>query len=192
MQLNGTVAVEEVHRAVREREQIHREGPGGQRQAATAEQRVGGRQLSQAGVQGAEDGAAGMVLGVDDAVPRVGPLAGEPELTVGIAVEGDLEVVDQQLAHHARAIFDHGVHRRRVRGVGAGGVDVGAQQVAVHLIEDDAPLRPQAVAGLQFLGAGDQGDVEAGAHRLQCVDRTRQAGADHQAVGPGRVHRRPR
>ena len=152
----------------------------------------GGGQLGQAGVQGAEDGAPGVVLGVDDAVARVGPLTGEPERPAGIAVEGDLEVVDQQLAHHARAIFDDGVHRRRVGGVGAGGVDVGAQQVAVHLVEDDAPLRPQAVAGLQLPGAGDQGDVEPGARRLQRVDRTRQAGADHQAVGAGGGHRRPR
>ena len=158
----------------------------------TAGQRAGGGKLGQARVQGAEDGAAGVVLGVDDAVARVGPLAGEPELPVGIAVEGDLEVVDQQLAHHARAVFDHRVHRCRIGGVGAGGGDVGAQQVAVHLVEDDAPLRPQAVAGLQFLGAGDQGDLEARARRLQCVDRARQAGADHQAVGAGGGHRRPR
>ena len=122
----------------------------------------------------------------------MGRLAGEPELPVGIAVEGDPEVVDQQLPHHARAIFDHGVHRRGVGGVGAGGVDVGAQQVAVHLVEDDAPLRPQAVAGLQLLGAGDQGDVEAGAGRLQRVNRPRQAGADHQAVGARSGHGRPR
>ena len=177
---------------MRQGEQVDREAAGGDGQAAAAGQGAGRRQFGQPLMQGGQDGAPGVVLGEDDAVPGVRRLAGELQRAAGIAVEIHLQVVDQQLAHQARPVPHDRVHRRRVGGVAAGGVDVGAQQVAVAFIVNDAALRPQAVAGGHLRGAGDQGHVQAGAGGLQGVHRPGGAGADYQAVGAGGSHCRPR
>ena len=88
---------------------------------------------------------AGEVLGVEDAARAVAALPGELEGAGGIAVEGDAELVEQQLLHRGRTLAYQLLDRRRIRGAVAGGHNVRPQSRRVARLVNDAALSPIAV-----------------------------------------------
>jgi len=86
-----------VRGVVREREEVDGDPAGAARDARRGVHALG---------DAVENGVAGGILGEDDALLAVPGLAGELEFAGGVAVEGDVEFVEQELFHRGRALVD--------------------------------------------------------------------------------------
>ena len=137
-----------------------------------------------------EDGVAGGVLGEDDALLAVPALAGELEFAGGVAVEGDVEFVEQEFLHRGRALVDELRDGGGIRGVVAGFLDVLRERTGVGGrggVVYNSALRPIAVGGEGF-GEGKKFNRKSALGGFERIRRAREPGANHETVGAEGAH----
>ncbi len=138
--------------------------------------------------EGGEDGVAGGVLRVDDAALAVAALAGEVELARRVAVEVDVQFVEEELLHRDRALADELVDGGGVGRAVARGHDILRELGGIGArVVDDAALGPVAVGAERF-AEGEELDLEAGAGGVPRVGGAGEAGPEDEAVGVDDAH----
>ena len=137
----------------------------------------------------AQDGMAGGVLRMDDPALPVAALTREVEVSLGIAVESDSQVVDQHLLDDARPLAHQLLHGSGIGHVVPRLQDVARQGCRVRArVIDDAPLGPVAV-GLQRIGKREELARQPRLGGPERVGRAGQAGPDDEAIRPEDAHR---
>ena len=174
------VTVGRLGAVVREGQQVDRQAAAVARDARCAVDPRGDRR---------KDGVTGGVLGVDDATLAVTAFAGEIQRACRIAIKADVQFIEQQFFHCARAFADQLLDGGRVGRAIAGREDVPGQFDGIGRgVVNDAALGPVAV-GLQGRTSGQQVNPESGRGCMERIGGPGEPGADHQAVGVDGFHR---
>ena len=111
------------------------------------------------------DRAAGRVAGVNDSRNRVRPFLRQVKLALFACGERDVDFLEEDLAHHARALDGEKAHCLLARESGARADDVFDQlrRRIILAFVDDSALCPECVAVLRVSGLRHQQHFDSGA-----------------------------